>query len=122
MASTTQFNQLPPQGSSSHLDQNGTMAGGQQTDKQRQAANGQTRIAEVPECPALAPNIVISSEMEETGFAQPQWMVYRDGQFIHLTELLYHVGEQVDGQRTLDEIATRMSEAIDPKVSADNVR
>ena len=60
--------------------------------------------------------------MEETGFAQPQWMVCRDGQFIHLTELLYHVGEQVDGQRTLDEIATRMSEAIDRKVSADNVR
>ncbi|MGI8688450.1 MAG: hypothetical protein ACR2M3_07705 [Thermomicrobiales bacterium] len=78
--------------------------------------------ADVPERPALAPTIQLSGEMEESGFAEPQWMVQRDGQFIHLTELLYHVAEQVDGQRTLDEIATRMSEAIDRKVSADNVR
>jgi len=60
--------------------------------------------------------------MEESGFAEPQWMVQRDGQFIHLTELLYHVAEQIDGQRTLDEIARRMSEQINREVSADNVR
>ncbi|MDQ2787922.1 MAG: hypothetical protein M3Y58_23305, partial [Chloroflexota bacterium] len=55
--------------------------------------------ADVPERPALAPNIVMSGEMEESGFAEPQWMVQRNGQFIHLTELLYHVAEQIDGQR-----------------------
>src|SRR5437764_12526790 len=57
---------------------------------------------DVPERPALAPNIVLSGEMEESGFAERQWMVQRSGQFIHLTELLYHVVEQIDGQRTLD--------------------
>ncbi len=78
--------------------------------------------AAVPERPALAPNIVMSGEMAESGFAEPQWMVQRDGQFIHLTELLYHVAEQVDGKRTLEEIAQAMSEQIDRQVSADNVR
>src|SRR5436305_684253 len=39
-----------------------------------------------------------------------------------LTDLLYHVVEQIDGQRNLDEIAARMSEAIDRDVTADNVR
>jgi putative peptide zinc metalloprotease protein len=78
--------------------------------------------ADVPEQPTLAPNIVMSGEMEESGFAEPQWMVQRDGQFIHLTELLYHVAEQVDGTRNLDEIAAAMSEKINRDVSADNVR
>ncbi len=78
--------------------------------------------ADVPERPALAPNIVLSGAMEESGFAEPQWMVQRDGQFIHLTELLYHVVEQVDGKRALDEIAGRLSEQIDRQVTADNVR
>jgi putative peptide zinc metalloprotease protein len=78
--------------------------------------------ADVPERPALAPNIVMSGEMTESGFAEPQWMVQRDGQFIHLTELLYHVAEQIDGTRTLDEIAAALSEQIDRAVTADNVR
>lgn len=78
--------------------------------------------ADVPEQPSLAPNIQMSGEMEESGFAEPQWMVQRDGQFIHLTELLYHVAEQIDGQRTIDEIAERMSGEIDRHVTADNVR
>jgi len=81
-----------------------------------------TAAAAVPERPTLAPNIVMSGEMEESGFAEPQWMVQRDGQFIHLTELLYRVAEQVDGQRSLDEIASTMSEKIDRTVSVDNVR
>lgn len=89
---------------------------------QPRSATGQAATADVPERPALAPNIVMSGEMEESGFAEPQWMVQRNGQFIHLTELLYHVVEQIDGQRTLDEIAARMSEAIDRAVTADNVR
>src|SRR5581483_8013229 len=44
------------------------------------------------------------------------------GQFIHLTELLYHVTEQIDGQHTLDEIAAALSDQIDRHVTADNVR
>ncbi len=76
----------------------------------------------VPERPVLAPNVVLSGAMEESGFAEPQWMVQRDGQFIHLTELLYHVVEQIDGQHTLDEIAAGMSEKIDRNVTPDNVQ
>lgn len=90
--------------------------------RQPRAAKRQVAKADVPERPALAPNIVMSGEMEESGFAEPQWMVQRDGQFIHLTELLYHVAEQIDGRRTLDEIAQAMSEKINRQVSADNVR
>ncbi|MGI8854682.1 MAG: hypothetical protein ACR2JW_02940, partial [Thermomicrobiales bacterium] len=91
-------------------------------DDNRPAAGATPPTADIPDPPALAPNIVMSGEMEESGFAEPQWMVQRDGQFIHLTELLYHVAEQIDGQRPVDEIATRMSEAIDRDVTADNVR
>ncbi|GAC1443502.1 MAG: hypothetical protein NVSMB52_01980 [Chloroflexota bacterium] len=46
----------------------------------------------------------------------------RNGQFVQLTELLYRVAEQVDGQRDLDQIAEGVSQAIDRAVSADNVR
>ena len=122
MVSTTAQSGPPPA-----PDQNGRVPDGRspRADDQRQVGTSQAPTAdvpEVPERPALAPNIVMSGEMEESGFAEPQWMVQRDGQFIHLTELLYHVAQQVDGQRNLDEIASAMSEKIDRNVSADNVR
>ena len=78
--------------------------------------------AVVPERPALAPTIVLSGTMTESGFAEPQWIIQRDGQFIQLTELLYRVAEQIDGQRDLAAIAQRMSATINRDVTADNVR
>jgi len=60
--------------------------------------------------------------MQGTGFTDRQWLIQRDGQFIQLTELLYRVAEQANGERTLDEIATEVTAATEWLVSADNVR
>lgn len=78
--------------------------------------------AEVPERPALAPNVQLIGEMKETGYTNRQWLVQRNGQFIQLTELLYRVAEQANGERTLGEIAARVTESTEWMVSADNVR
>lgn len=60
--------------------------------------------------------------MRESGYSDRQWLVQRDGRFIQLTELLYRVVEQANGERTLEEIAARVTEKTDWIVSADNVR
>jgi putative peptide zinc metalloprotease protein len=78
--------------------------------------------AEVPERPALAPEVQIVGEMPETGFEDRQWLVRRGERFIQITELLYRVIEQIDGERTLDEIATGVTESTEWLVSAENVR
>lgn len=78
--------------------------------------------AEIPERPALASNVQLVGEMRETGFKDRQWLIQRDNQFIQLTELLYRVLEQANGERTLEEIAARVTESTDWMVSADNVQ
>jgi putative peptide zinc metalloprotease protein len=60
--------------------------------------------------------------MKDGAFTDTQWLVQRDGRFIQLTELLYRIAEHIDGQRTLDEIAARVTEATGRGVSANNVR
>ncbi len=76
----------------------------------------------VAEKPALAPNVELSGEMQEGGFENAQWLVQRDGRFIQITELLYRLLEQIDGQRDLEAIAAGVSEATGKNVSANNVR
>ena len=89
----------------------------------QQAASGtRPAAAEVPERPALAPDVQLVGEMPETGFMDRQWLVQRGGKFMQLTELLYRVAEQVNGERTLEEIAAGVTESTDWMVSADNVR
>ena len=78
--------------------------------------------AEVPERPAPAPNVQLVGEMQGTGFKDRQWLVQRDGRFLQITELLYRVVEQVNGERTLEDIAAGVTEATDWMVSATNVR
>lgn len=77
---------------------------------------------EVPERPALAPNVKLSGEMQESGFEKKQWLVQRDGSFSQVTELLYHVLKQVNGQRSIDEIAQAASQEFGRTISADGVR
>lgn len=84
----------------------------------RQAA---TAVA-VTEYPALAPQVHLLGEMQGTGFKDRQWLIQRDSQFIQLTELLYRVAEQANGERTLEEIAAGVTAATEWLVSADNVR
>jgi putative peptide zinc metalloprotease protein len=81
-----------------------------------------TPAPEVPERPALAPDVQLVGEMPETGFTERQWLVKRGDRFMQLTELLYRVVEQMDGERTLEEIAERVTESTEWLVSADNVR
>ena len=86
------------------------------------AGEGQAVALDLPERPALAPNVALRGAMEESGFKEQQWLVQRDGRFIQITELLYRVAEQADGRRTLTEMAAAVSQATGRKVSADNVR
>src|SRR5215831_6238539 len=87
-----------------------------------QSQSRQTTAAEIPERPALAPDVQLLGEMQGTGFKERQWLICRGGQFIQLTELLYRVAEQANGARTLEEIATEVTAATDWLVSADSVR
>jgi putative peptide zinc metalloprotease protein len=77
---------------------------------------------EIPERPALPPNVRLIGELQETGFEDRQWLVQRDGRFIQLTELLYRVAEHANGERTPREIAAAVTGSTDRLVSADNVR
>ena len=88
-----------------------------------QNGQGQQTLAQtVPERPARAHDVRLIGELRESAFKDRQWLIQRDGQFIQLTELLYRVIEQVDGKRTLEEIAAKVTESTDWIVSADNVR
>jgi putative peptide zinc metalloprotease protein len=81
-----------------------------------------TPAAEVPERPALASDVQLVGEMQETGFKDQQWLIRRGDQFMQVTELLYRVAEQTNGERTLEEIAAGVTESTEWLVSADNVR
>jgi putative peptide zinc metalloprotease protein len=87
-------------------------------DEQQEAALYRRGLRETP---ALAENVHLVGELQEAGFDQRQWLIQRDGQFIQLTELLYRVAEQLDGKRTLDEIARAVSEATVWVVTAQQV-
>ena len=70
-------------------------------------------IVEAPEHPSLAPNVRLVGEMQGTGFKDRQWLVQSGDRFVQVTELLYRVAEQADGDRTLEGIAARLTEATD---------
>lgn len=91
-------------------------------DQQAARHTAQGPVLEVSEYPALAPDIELVGEMKESGFEDRQWLIQRGGRFIQLTELLYRVVEQSNGERTLDEIAAEVTRVSDWMVSADNVR
>jgi len=76
----------------------------------------------VAERPRLAPDVTLSGEMKDSAYEQQQWLAERSGTFVQLTELLYRVAEQADGEHTLEEMAAGVSEATDRVVSADNIR
>jgi len=72
--------------------------------------------------PKLAEGLELIGEFEDSGFKEPQFIARRaDGQMIQLTQLLYQVAAEGDGERDLGEIAERVSDASGRGVSADNV-
>ena len=97
-------------------------------DAAEQATTSQTQqgqpapTSEVPERPTIAPNVELIGEMQGIGFKERQWLIERGGRSLQVTELLYRVAEQSDGERTLEEIAARVTESTDWLVSAANVR
>lgn len=73
--------------------------------------------------PQLAEGIDLIGEYEGSGFKETPYLARRmDGQTLQLTELLYLVAEEVDGERDFEEIAGRVSEKFGRTVSADNIQ
>lgn len=79
-------------------------------------------VPTAPERPALALGVELVGELQGSGYQERQWLVQRDGQFIQISELLYCVAEQINGERTLDEIAARVTEATEWAITAEQVR
>src|SRR5947208_478927 len=85
----------------------------------------QAPLSETPptEKPRLARGIDLIGKYEGSGFKEAPYIARRaDGQVIQLAPLLYLMAELADGERTNEEIAAAVSEAIQRGVSADNVR
>src|SRR5687768_9549456 len=82
----------------------------------------QVSPADVPDVPKLADDVVVTGAMEESAFEEEQYLVQRSGRFIQLTELLYRIVEQVDGKRSVEDIAREVKAADGQEVSADDVR
>ena len=78
--------------------------------------------AHTDERPTVADGVELIGEYEGSGFKEAPYIARRaDGQVVQLAPLLYLIAEAADGQRTEEEIAAAVSEAIKRGVSADNV-
>jgi putative peptide zinc metalloprotease protein len=82
----------------------------------------QFSVSDVADAPALAPGVVLSGQMEESAFQEEPALVQKDGRFIQLTELLFLVVKNIDGKRTVDEIAAAVDKEHDKDISPDDVR
>lgn len=71
--------------------------------------------------PSLASNVQLIGESSGNGFKDRQWLIERDSQFIQVSELLYRLAEQLNGERTLDEIAAALTESTDWMVEPEDV-
>jgi putative peptide zinc metalloprotease protein len=77
----------------------------------------------VPERPKIAPGVRLAGQMRESAFKNPPWLIEREGAgYVQVTELLYRLAEQCDGNQSLSEIAAAVSEQTGRSVSADNVK
>jgi len=72
--------------------------------------------------PVLAPGVELVGELPDSAFAERQWLIRRDGGFIQVTELLFRIAEHANGERTLAEIATGVTDATEWLVTAEQVR
>jgi len=85
----------------------------------RHAALGPATGAYVPR---LAEGVELLGEYEGSGLTQATYLArIPGGQVVHLSRLLYLVLSGLDGGRTVDEIATRVTAAFGRPVSAGNV-
>ncbi len=76
-----------------------------------------------PSIPQPVEGIDLIGEYKGSGFMETPYLVRRlDGQFVHLSRLLYLVVEAADGRRDFGQIAERVSQKFGRRVTADNVR
>ncbi|MDP8905217.1 MAG: DUF3105 domain-containing protein [Chloroflexota bacterium] len=83
----------------------------------REGANNRRRTWR----PARAASVTLVGQLKDSAFADPQFLVQRDGKYVQLSELLYRVMELADGTRTLGQIATRVNASTEWEVGADQV-
>jgi len=73
------------------------------------------------EKPALGRHVHLSGKMEGLGFRESQWLLESRGKFIQVTELLYRIAEQADGNHTLKQIAALVSDSTEWSLEAQDV-
>src|SRR5436190_21908729 len=83
--------------------------------------NSEAGLTHAGGCPVLAQNVRLVGELPGNGFKSRQWLIERDSQFIQASELLYKLAEQLNGERTLDDIAAALTENTEWIVSATDV-
>ena len=77
----------------------------------------------LPERPQLANGVRLAGQMRESAFEEPPWLLERDGAgYIQVTELLFQIAAECQGNCSIDDIAHRVSEKSSRTVSPDNVR
>jgi putative peptide zinc metalloprotease protein len=85
------------------------------------AAPGRAGAAEPP--PRLAPGLELIGEFEGSGLKEAPLIARRaDGQVVQLHQILYVVAEQIDGRRTVAEIAARVSERVQRELAPDDLQ
>jgi len=77
---------------------------------------------QVPETPELGDKVELIGEMRESAFKDPQWLISRDKRFIQVSPLIFRIAEQIDGQRTLAQIAQEASRGYEREITAEEVR
>src|SRR5512132_3210186 len=72
--------------------------------------------------PALPQDLEFSGEMPGMGFTDRQWLVRRGDRVFQLTDLCYRVLREINGQRTIEEIAARVSDKAERVVTAEHLK
>lgn len=75
-----------------------------------------------PERPRLGSHVRLLGLDQGREFPNQPWLVERAGQTRRMPDVLYRIVEQIDGERSLAEIATGVSATTGRRVTVDNVR
>ena len=84
-----------------------------------------TRLGHPPEVvlrPKLAPGVHLRGRMTESAFADQPWLVERNGRFLQVTQMLYHIAELADGAHSVHDMARALSTTLGIAVSPEYVR
>ena len=74
------------------------------------------------EVPKIVDGVELIGEYRDSGFKETPYLARRsDGQVIQLSKLLYSVAENIDGRRSVSQIARDVTQKQDRNVSPDNV-